>query len=696
MTAIEELARKMWNPFNACAVLSLILGTVSLFSPGPNRTLIVSLFALCLIYLLVVIVGRVAAWYSGRTGVKVFFNRDAAPAKYRVPATLHLCATPNSRLEVVGRTCISWLCGDERDVEMDDTISRQHKSERQELLLTAIRSGGSVHFSIQNPLLQFPMFGASDQDRLRKHAEASIGAYEDARQKLDAEQQSQLTLSIINEVVENSMVRLLHDDHVARTVLDLSAQFKASQGVVSKPLLVVETGKADGQAFLKEEFDYIRKSAMPYEQFIEKGRELLEVAHKTIKDFKHYSKTRGDTSTALAVNAAHHFMAECAGGTVIPSPVSVQFLITNECTTKCVMCDHFKLHAPGNELSEGEQLQVLRMIKELGTHNVIISGGEPLASGNLSAVLQAGKKLGLGIGLLTNGICKDGKSVTKEVARQITSNCEWVQISIDSLNPETYKNIRGGHHLPAALESVQRLSEAQCRRLEVCVTIQQENIHEIPEMPKAIAQELPSGVDVRFKFAHGPVNGRNFLPSVEQVTTLSRKLASSDGPFNWGYLQEMMGDRHFDLDCLARGLPLKAKMREYNLRGYRCYALRLTCVVDATGEVYPCCFLFDDNRAASAIRPLYLLGPLRSPATGTVPNSGNPLAQIWRSNENLKAFRTACLPIHEEACSACIRHFYQNEMINWLWKTFDAGRLYGVADAVASLANAEEARNIWV
>jgi MoaA/NifB/PqqE/SkfB family radical SAM enzyme len=117
-------------------------------------------------------------------------------------------------------------------------------------------------------------------------------------------------------------------------------------------------------------------------------------------------------------------------------------------------------------------------------------------------------------------------------------------------------------------------------------------------------------------------------------------------------------------------------------KGYKCHAIDLTCLINANGDVYPCCFLFDDNNANSSFRNRYKIGSL-SPLPKEITKEDNPLAKIWYENSLLNSYRQSLLPIEDEACYYCTRYFYQNELLNELHEIFRNYELYGIAEEYA-------------
>ena len=163
----------------------------------------------------------------------------------------------------------------------------------------------------------------------------------------------------------------------------------------------------------------------------------------------------------------------------------------------------------------------------------------------------------------------------------------------------------------------------------------------------------------------------------------------------------MINDDFFDIKGLAEGAPLKERMIEYNNKSYTCQALKLTLKIDAYGEVYPCCFLFDDNFAKSSFRENYILGSLKTKGGIVMPIENdiqnNILFNIWKNNELLNKLRKKHLPIDREACNCCIRHFYQNEYLNILWDLFTNYQKYGILEYIKEKnVNEIEKINCWI
>jgi len=691
--------------FKILVVFNFCLAIVNQITSGPLQTLLGSVLLLSFILMILFIIVKILDWYVHKFNIVKFYrNWTEVPQKYKIDKTLEYLTKNDARLEIIGRTCFQWLCGDERAFETNTESFQEKQDNLQDKIRKAIEHGSSIHFILQNPNIPVPIFEKSENDRLHKHAKAAIKSYKTIWDKLRNSDKERFTLAFSNDVIENSMLRLTENDRTTRFVFALSIQFKAykpTKGKISKPVLVF---RSDALEEYVQEFNYMSDKAIHKEKFDKEREKGHEEVESLIKEYSHYSPIRKDESSSLATIAASYFLAENDSRFEGVPPVCIQLLVTNECTTQCKMCDHFELFKGAeHELTKDELCNTLDYINALGTNSIIISGGEPLARKDIFVILTYGKTIGLNIGLLTNGVMKGDRSLNYNEAETISQTCSWVQLSIDSFNKETYEKIRGGDYMNIALESLTNIVNAGLKDVEVCFTIQKDNFKEIANISEGIdnltrTDEFPPSVPVRFKFAHGP-NERGFLCSqsdLEEVIGNLLKL-NEDPRFNSAYHMSIIQDGYFDLkEGIPKGIPLKYKMRDYKSLGYTCHALRLTCMINSNGDVYPCCFLFDDNNANSEFRNLYRIGSLRSEETNRVmkPDSNeNPLAKIWYESEKLKYYRRDILPVDQEACYYCTRYFYQNEYLNKLYDVFNRYRYHGIAKEFANNGNSI---NFWL
>lgn len=692
---------KLTDPFSVLAIISFILSILALFGFGAWQTLLWSTLGMVFILLLYLAKHRYVQWSKSKDGVKFYHNWKEMPRQYEAINTLKYLSHNTAKLEIIGRTCFRWLCGDEIAFEKDQNAFQAQAVLLQDHILEAIQRGSSIHFVLQNPYIPVPSFEKVENDRLRLHASTAIANYEAIRAKLKHDARTRITLSFLDDLIENSMVRLIHNSKTIRFIVDFTIRFKSSNislGQLSKPILSFPTTISANDEFYRE-FEYILSNTMPKEKFDQQKEAGRNEVKLLIKGYTHHSTLRKDHSRLLAKKAANYFPNGNSSQYKEVPPASAQILITNQCTTFCTMCDHFKLFKPKQELTKDEVFCTFDCFKDIGTSSIVLSGGEPLARRDLFDILQYGKSLGLNLGLITNGILREGKPLDLERAKILADSCSWIQLSVDSFNSETYKLIRGNGALPIALDSLSNIVKTGFKNAEVCFTIQKANVEEIAGISDAVNNLLPPSVLLRFKFAHGPIAGRDFLCSISQLEEAIRNLPRNNPRFNSNYLISMINSGYFDYEGLSHGTPLKNKMIQYRSLGYTCHAIRITCLVDSNGDVYPCCYLFDDNNASSKLRSQTIIGSLRSSTTGRVmpvDTSGNALSMVWYNNDKLRRMRQSILPVENEACNYCTRFFYQNDYLNQFTRVFEKYHKYGLAEEVSNYTENLSNDKFWL
>jgi len=118
--------------------------------------------------------------------------------------------------------------------------------------------------------------------------------------------------------------------------------------------------------------------------------------------------------------------------------------VTDRCDLRCFYCipeGFTDFQEPKNWLNFDEIELVVRAFTELGTHRVRITGGEPLVRKNLD---QLAKRLASLPGLNDLSLSSNGTRLQKMATKLVDSGVSRINVSLDSLNPERYKEITKG------------------------------------------------------------------------------------------------------------------------------------------------------------------------------------------------------------------------------------------------------------
>jgi molybdenum cofactor biosynthesis enzyme MoaA len=126
------------------------------------------------------------------------------------------------------------------------------------------------------------------------------------------------------------------------------------------------------------------------------------------------------------------------------SPVCVEMDLTNRCSYDCPNCVWGR-YIRGNRahVCKDQILVQVRRCAQAGVRAIIFAGGgEPLQNASAGEAIAEARRLGLQVGLFTNGLLLSGA-----VARVATACCTWIRVHLDAVSPEMYQR---RHGLPAA------------------------------------------------------------------------------------------------------------------------------------------------------------------------------------------------------------------------------------------------------
>ncbi len=619
------------------------------------------------------------------TNLEFFDSRTNEGAeKYNISHVLCELGSGDELL-VIARTCLSWFSEDK------EQVSKKLVQE----IYDAINRGATIKICLQDLLVEETVFSLKHKDRLEMHQGLALDGVGEVKSLISKsasmrQMSSRFEIKFIQKDISNSVVLITKEGRPVYLLLDFGI------GFTSKPFLVLHDKESLSVLSGEVHSDYSEALSEDDHMIINGKREIENLEAK----YTEYIPQRKNNPKDLEVHFAKWFLHQNKIATITtPPPVSVQILLTNKCSTNCVMCSHYELGASRNDSAselDSDQIQaIFRLIDDMGTHSIIMSGGEPLIRKNFKELLEYAslpKKnskerpknednygLGMHVGLLTSGVYHNGVNVPNNIIQSIAKHCDWVQISIDSFKENQYEGIRH-RNLRVALNTIDKLVDYGAKDVQICYTIQKNNFKEIIDYQQPHEEFgnlgffdylkdnfLDRGVSVRFKFAHG-FEKQYLFDSEAQVRDVIKSIR--DG-WEDKYLFRCIETANSTYPDIVSGLPLRTKMlqnekKKNHTSNYTCQATKLSLLINSNGEVYPCCYLFDDNEFESEYREDHLLGTLVNKRLDFIsegPGEGNPLRKIWQDGK-INRYRKQQLPVQVEACSKCIRHMHQNDFFN--------------------------------
>lgn len=127
---------------------------------------------------------------------------------------------------------------------------------------------------------------------------------------------------------------------------------------------------------------------------------------------------------------------------------NLRISLTSRCNLSCIYCHAEGEKNPDAEMSAGEIIEIMQLAARFGIRSIKFTGGEPLIRPDLLEIIRAVPP-GIESSLTTNGI------LLADMAEDLKkAGLRRVNVSLDSLNHDTYKKITGSDRLNEVLAGI--------------------------------------------------------------------------------------------------------------------------------------------------------------------------------------------------------------------------------------------------
>ena len=144
-------------------------------------------------------------------------------------------------------------------------------------------------------------------------------------------------------------------------------------------------------------------------------------------------------------------------------PVLAVFEVCLRCNSACGYCN-LPLNVGRYEMTREEIRRVFTGLYHDGLRFVFVQGGEPLLRRDLAEILGDLAAIGFRLTLITNGT-----RFTPELIARLSALSLSVSVSLDRLDRDRYRRIRGADQLPAVLEGITWLDAFPHEKFLTCI-----------------------------------------------------------------------------------------------------------------------------------------------------------------------------------------------------------------------------------
>ncbi len=160
----------------------------------------------------------------------------------------------------------------------------------------------------------------------------------------------------------------------------------------------------------------------------------------------------------------------------------IRVSVTDRCDFRCIYCMSEKMTflPKENLLSLEEIARIIKIFSNLGVDKVRITGGEPLVRRNIEWLFQT---IGQYKSINELTLTTNGSQLKKNAAMLKKAGVKRINISLDSLNPNTFKEMTRIGKLKNVLEGIQAAIDAKFEKIKINAVIMQGiNDHELYDL----------------------------------------------------------------------------------------------------------------------------------------------------------------------------------------------------------------------
>ena len=277
-------------------------------------------------------------------------------------------------------------------------------------------------------------------------------------------------------------------------------------------------------------------------------------------------------------------------------PLYLQVEITSRCNLKCKMCPltlgNTQTSGTDGNLEEASWEQVKRYAIQVG--HVLISGfGEPITDRRFLPMLEELDALGVATGFSTNGI--GAEHIAPRVAR--LQHLRSVNVSIDSPDPDVYRDIRGGE-LDRVFTGLRALVAAVGPKVSVSSVAMWSNLDSLLQFP-AILDEFNVRLYTLQPLVEWSPDLRNqHIHAHRWTTDPIEQIKSQCAAFGITCLVTPQSELE-----LADPAAALVQFHSRDLRETKpCIIPFESLYVDSAGSVFPCCHSAGSNAVLGSVR----------------------------------------------------------------------------------------------
>lgn len=256
--------------------------------------------------------------------------------------------------------------------------------------------------------------------------------------------------------------------------------------------------------------------------------------------------------------------------------LSVQINLLNKCTSRCRSCRKYTW--PNDILPIDTVKQIVIILQQnFGLRTIVFSGGDPVLYPNFGELIQFCNKNYIKCSMITTGITK-----RSDILSTMCNDMFRIHLSLDAINRDDYSYIRGVDAFEIVDNNIRLISEQRKRKnmlpIRLSSTISKMNYMHTYELYKYAKK---NGCLINFYLVHTFDNLSMLKDDIDVFYNLLKNI--------------VIDENNNNIISNARSLLYDYEYGKEHKVCERCYIPNISCVINANGDVYPCCRVFKDN-----------------------------------------------------------------------------------------------------
>ena len=301
--------------------------------------------------------------------------------------------------------------------------------------------------------------------------------------------------------------------------------------------------------------------------------------------------------------------------------ISVQINLLNKCTSRCKSCRKYTW--PNFELDVDELIKIITILKiDFGLQSIFFCGGDPILYKQFPKLINFLVSNDIKYSLITTLLTND-----KSLLELITKTAYRIHVSVDAVEKELYKEIRGVYGYDLMKEN-----------LEYVNTIKGDNIYPIIRFSSTIGKLNYNNMIDIYKFAkdHNCLLRYNYLRIWDGLS-----MSEENEKQFYDNLKFIVDDERNNKEISNASGLLKGSTGISKIN--RCYLSQVSAVIDSNGDLYPCCWIMEEFN---------YYGEQTDKSYGNVCNKTTEQI-VEEFNKRLNV----CYPQNNGLCNSCVEYY---------------------------------------